>query len=272
MKLKALSVIAVAAWMVAAPGGAEAQVWTGPYVGAFGGYTSQKMDQDETLVFDTDLDGAFRDMVLTIAGADAFSPGFCGGAATSPVPSGGCGEDEDRAEFGFRAGYDWQAGAVVAGVLGEYSRARITDSVTGFSTTPAFYTMTRELEWLAAIRGRVGVGGSAVLAYATAGAVRGSIDHAFTTSNRANTFTEMNEDGTWGYQAGGGVEFRLSRLTVGAEYLFTSLDDSERATVRAQGPAPATNPFILRNAAGTDLQRVDPFDMHSVRATVGLRF
>jgi outer membrane immunogenic protein len=53
---------------------------------------------------------------------------------------------------------------------------------------------------------------------------------------------------------------------------MTSLDDKDEYTVRAQGPAPATNPFILTNAAGTDLRRADQFRFHSLRVTAGYRF
>ncbi|MGE3843046.1 MAG: hypothetical protein AB7I50_15845 [Vicinamibacterales bacterium] len=42
---------------------------------------------DETVEFDTNLDDDFDDTVRTIVGQNAFSPGFCGGIATSPSPS-----------------------------------------------------------------------------------------------------------------------------------------------------------------------------------------
>lgn len=38
-----------------------------------------------TPAFDTSLDGNFTDTVRTVAGADAFSPGFCGGAAVNAL-------------------------------------------------------------------------------------------------------------------------------------------------------------------------------------------
>ncbi len=53
---------------------------------------------------------------------------------------------------------------------------------------------------------------------------------------------------------------------------MTSLDDKDEYTVRVQGPAPATNPFILTNAAGTDLRRSDQFDFHTARLTAAYRF
>ncbi len=56
------------------------------------------------------------------------------------------------------------------------------------------------------------------------------------------------------------------------EYLFASLDAGDDGIVRSAGPAPATNPFILVNAAGTDMKRSDRFDVHSVRLGLSYRF
>ena len=48
-------------------------------------------------------------------------------------------------------------------------------------------------------------------------------------------------------------------------------DDEYR--VRAQGPAPATNPFILVNPQGTDFRRSDDdFDLGALRMTASYRF
>ena len=41
---------------------------------------------------------------------------------------------------------------------------------------------------------------------------------------------------------------------------------------RSQGPAPATNAFILVNAAGTDFRRTQDFEFHSVRVGLNYRF
>ena len=60
--------------------------------------------------------------------------------------------------------------------------------------------------------------------------------------------------------------------SVSGEYLFTSLNDKVDGTVRSQGPAPATNPFILVNAAGTDLRRKDRFEFQTLRVGLSYRF
>jgi outer membrane immunogenic protein len=76
-----------------------------------------------------------------------------------------------------------------------------------------------------------------------------------------------------GYQLGGGLEIALgSRMRLFGEYLWTSLDNRDESVVRAQGPAPATNPFILTNGAGTDFRRTGRFEWQSARAGLALRF
>lgn len=88
-----------------------------------------------------------------------------------------------------------------------------------------------------------------------------------------NTFVPAGNDGVWGFRPERGVEIRAGHhWSVGAEYLMTGLNDKDEFTVRVKGPAPATNPFILTNAAGTDLRRADQFDFYSVRFTAGYRF
>jgi outer membrane immunogenic protein len=276
-------VIAACGVMLLGSGVASAQTrsqgWKGAYVGGFVGGGMQADGSSEMVRFDTNLDGAFTDVVRTAAGADAFSPGFCGAAAANPLPASGCSGDDRKVEFGGRGGYDGQAGRFVFGGLVDVSRSEIRDSVTAFSTTPAFYTFTRELDVLVGMRGRAGVDAGPVLIYGTGGAAWGSVDQIFTTSNRVNTFVPVNQTGegtresVWGYQAGGGAEVRLhSTLSLVGEYVFTSLDNRETSIIRSQGPAPATNPFILVNAAGTNFQRTDRLDVHSLRASLNFRF
>lgn len=263
---------AAAILMTPAMGLAQQKSWTGAYVSVNGGYGFQPEDGAETIRFDKNLDGQFSDTVTTAAGANAFAPGFCGGAALTPTPGGGCTEDEDGADFGGRLGYDWQTGRVVLGLLFEGSTSDLDDSVSAFSVTPARYAFTRELSWLGALRARVGVGSDRVLLYATGGGVRGHIENSFNTSNVVNTFVRSDADSAWGYQAGGGLEYRFSKLSLGAEALYTRLNDDDEYSVRVQGPAPATNAFILTNQNGTDFRRAEPFKFSTVRLTAAYRF
>lgn len=269
------SVVRPAAVAAAVLGGAlsaQAQTWSGFYLGGQVGGASLPSGDGSFVAFDTGLDGGFGDTVRTAAGADAFSPGFCPGAAQGVTPGAGCAREDDGVDFGGRLGYDWQSGSLVFGLLGELSSADVTDSLTAFSTTPASYTFTRELKTVGSFGLRAGYGGSRLLVYGTGSLAYGDLDRTFTTSNRVNTFVPNDDGGAWGWRAGGGLELRLSRLSLGAEYLFTSLDDAARYTVRSQGPAPVTNPFIRVNPAGTDLQRSDDLELHAVRFTASYRF
>ncbi len=278
MRLFAIGVTC-AAVMFANAGAASAQSWKGVYVGGFVGGAVMNDGAAETVAFDTDLNGVFGDTVRTAAGANAFSPGFCGGLAVNATAASGCTDDKNGVDAGGRVGYDWQFGHFVVGGLADVSRPDVSDSVTAFSTTPAFYSFTRELRYMAAFRGRAGFGTNRVLVYGTFGPTWGGVDQSFTTSNAVNTFVAVNQEDAegkesiWGYQAGAGAEFKLgARVSLLGEYLFTSLDNREQSTIRSQGPAPATNPFILVNAAGTDLQRTQRFEMQVARVGLSLRF
>lgn len=266
--------LATAAILSAVTLPAFGQDWTGGYVGAFLG-TQADPDDDDAVLFDTDLDGDFDDAVNTSAGANAFSPGFCDGVAQGPTPGDGCADNTGGADFGLRAGYDWDMDGWVWGVLGEYSMNDARDAVTAFSTTPARYTLLRKVDDVLALRLR---GGFALadgdgLLYATAGYAQANIENHFFTSNTVNTFTDTGDSDADGWQAGLGYEHRFGdNFTLGLEYLFTTLDDDEYR-VRAAGPAPATNPFIIANASGTDFARSDDeIELNSLRLTANFRF
>ncbi|MFC0676840.1 outer membrane protein [Lysobacter korlensis] len=277
MKAPLPRLIVLAAALAATPAFAQSgDDWTGGYVGAHAGVVMEPDDEGDRFLFDTNLDGAFGDTVRTVAGADAFSPGACDGVSRGPTPGEGCEGNNGGADWGVRAGYDWQAGTWVFGVVGELGMNDVRDALTAFSTTPASYTAVRKIDSLAALRARVGMAfgeGNENLVYATGGYAWAKVENAFFSSNRVNTFTDNGDSDASGAQFGLGYERRFNDVwTVGVEYVSTRLNDDEYR-VRASGPAPATNPFILANAAGTDFRRSDEdFDLDSVRVTVGYRF
>jgi len=254
------------------------QDWTGPYIGLFGGATETNDQSDETLRFDRNLDGNFGDPVTlgTAAGADAFSPGFCGGAAQGPTVAQGCDDDSGGAQGGIRAGYDFQFGNFVVGVVGDYSVLDQKDSVTGYSTTPASYTFTRTVQSMGALRARAGYAFGPALAYVTGGGAVAEVDNDFRTSNGANTFNaSVDDDKAEGYQWGGGLEYRLApNLSVTGEYLYTSLDAGDNVIRVGAGTAPAANPFIQEpNTTGTDIIRSNSrFGFHAINIGMAYRF
>lgn len=267
---------ALAATLTAAPALAQSSdSWTGFYVGGHVGYGFQPNDDDETILFDTNLDGTYGDTVNTTAPANAFSPGFCGGAANGPTPADGCEDDRDGLDFGVQAGYDVQVSDnFVVGVVGDYTRSRLRDSVSAFSTTPARYTMTRRLRDAFSLRARAGVASGRTLFYGTGGVAYGNIRNSFSTSNAANSFTGSGNESSWGYAVGGGIEHRLSpSFSIGAQYLYRSLKADDYVVRAGPGTAPPTNPFLLVNANGTDFARSGSrFNAHGVSLTANFRF
>lgn len=277
MKFRLLASAALAAAVTASPALAQDRDshFDGLYVSGIAGIAAQGNDRTDTLVFDTNRDGTFNDTVATAAGANAFSTGFCNGAANGATTGAGCSKDRDRVEYGGRIGLDIRNGDFVIGGLFEVTRNNSRDFTSGFSTTPASYTIGRRLDHAFALRARAGfTPGGGALFYATGGASYAKIDHSFATTNTANSFDEVNDGKyVWGWQAGGGAEIMLTdHVSLGLEYLYNRHRDNKYRVAVGQGTAPATNPFLIRSG-GTDIRPSDTdFDYHSLRASVSLQF
>lgn len=264
-----LAVAAAPAYAQDAPSEDE---FSGVYVGGSVGYTVRGNDVGESILFDAGRDGSFGDTITTAAGDNAFAPGFCNGAATSSA-NVACRNDKDDIEYYARLGFDKQMGKFVLGAVAEFGKSEVSDSVSAFSTTPASYTMTRELDWNAALRLRGGYTvGPKTLVYATGGGAYAKVDHKFATSNAVNSFEITGDDNAWGWQAGGGLEQKLGRnVSVGVEYLYSRYNDDNSGVAVGAGTAGADNPFVL--AGGADFARSqNRFDFHSLRATAAFRF
>lgn len=268
--------LALAATPAFAQDSAEEDGFDGPYIGGTFGYGVQSNDGRETILFDTNGDGVFGDQVSTTAGANAFSPGFCGGRANGNSFASGCTGDDDDLEYYLHAGWDTQFDSgIVAGVVLEGGKADIKDGVTAFSTTPASYTFQRSLRYNGTLRGRFGyTPNNTTLFYGTGGLAYGKVRNRFATTNTANAFSNNGNSDAYGWTAGGGVEQKLTpNVSIGLNYLYTNLDDDEFQVDVDQGTAPATNPFVLVSPNGTDFRRSDTdFDWHSIRVTASLRF
>jgi outer membrane immunogenic protein len=279
--IKTISAASVALLIVAGAAPAAAQSmgdWSGVYGGVFGGVLQADDDSDETLVFDRDFDGQFDDtVVLNGTTNDAFSPGYCEGRAITNEAAGGCDDNSGGVQGGLVAGYDFQFGNFVVGAVADVSVLDSQRSVTGFSTTPANYVFTQDIQDMAAIRARIGYAAGPALIYATGGAAYANVENRFSTTNTANLFTEQsNDDKMDGWQAGAGLEWRLApNLSVTGEYLYTSLDgDGQVVRAGNTGTTPATNPFILApNTTGTDIgTNFDSYDTHAFRIGMNVRF
>jgi outer membrane immunogenic protein len=248
----------------------EGAQFDGPYVSASIGYSVQKNDIQERIFFDRNGDGQFGDTITTSAGANAFSPGFCNGA----VGQNRCPNDDDAVDYHVRVGFDRPIGNFVVGALAEFGKSEVRDAVSAFSTTPAYYTMEREIDWEGSLRARAGyAAGGRTLFYVTGGPSYAKIDNSFRTSNTANAFSDNGETESWGITGGGGVETLIGRnLSFGLEYIHHYYWEDDYRVRAERGSAPATNPFVL-GSSGTDFRRSNKdFVWHSLRATVGFRF
>jgi len=274
-----VSAMALSVGLVATPvfaQSAEQTGFNGIYVGGSFGASLQGNDNGSNIRFDANRDGQFGDTVRTAGGADAFSTGFCKGYAKGTGVAAGCDNDRDDIEYFGNVGFDKQtASGLVFGVVGEFGKSNITDSVSAFSTTPAAYTMTRSMKYNAGLRLRAGyTPNSTTLFYVTGGGAYAKIKNRFNTTNTTNAFSDNGNSDAWGYSAGGGVEQKITNnISVGVQYLYTDLKDNDYRVTAARGNALATNAFIQANAAGTDFRRSDDqFRFHAIRATAAFRF
>lgn len=278
MKIKAYAAatsIVAAALVSATPAAAQSvDSWTGPYAGVRLGYAFQPENNNETVLFDTNLDGTFGDNVNTAAGANAFSPGFCGGAGAAATAASGCGDDRDGYDVSAHLGFDYQIGPIVVGAVAEYGRANVKDDVTAFSTTPANYVLSRRLRDNGNLRARAGFANGQTLIYATGGLSYAKIRNSFRSTNTANAFSTNGNDDVYGFNAGGGFDIKVApNFSIGALYLFRHFKDDDFRVRTSRGTAAATNPFLLVNANGTDFRRSETdFDTHSVTAVASFRF
>lgn len=284
---------AVAALLLSAPAFAQdegssssgadsnAGSWTGPYVGGSLGYSWQPnygRDRNETMVFDTDGDGNFNNGVSTVATTDAFAPGFCRGVANGATRADGCrGDNDGRVGWSLHAGYDMQMGNFLVGGVIEGGQAYVSNSVSGFSTTPASYTLTRRLDWNGAARLRAGfILPSNTLLYGTGGLAYGKFKNSFATTNTFNTFTETDrKEDDWGWTVGGGIEQKVSdQFSIGVLYKYTRFTPNDYRVTAGQGtPASLTNPFVITPAGETVIGRSnDRFEVQDVRVTASFRF
>jgi len=272
-----MAAVAVLAAVPAMAQEARESHFNGVYVGVAGGATMQNHNSNRTLVFDRNGDGTYGDQVTTSTGVNAFGPGYCGGAAQGATPADGCSNGRASTfDYAARVGYDARLGRnVVAGVLFEANKNSARESVSGFSTTPASYTITRQLDYGLAARGRIGfTPNGGFLLYGTGGVTYAKLKHDFATTNTANAFSE-NRDGkmVWGWQAGGGGEIMLTNnVSLGLEYLYSRYRDNKYSVDVSQGTAPVTNPFVL-GGGGTSIRPSDKnFNVQAVRASLNLQF
>src|SRR5262249_24849304 len=132
-----------------------------------------------------------------------------------------------------QAGYNWQlASRWLIGVEGDFSWTRVNGSQTyspippgptTFATPPSFVTMSREVKWLASLRGRLGFTWDPGLIYGTGGMAFSQANYLGQDSRAGglDIDTASFRKTSIGWVAGGGVEYALAaNWSIRGEYLY----------------------------------------------------
>jgi outer membrane immunogenic protein len=195
----ALSGVASAADLpVKAPPAVVAAVssWTGWYVGGHGGIAWLRHKQDMT--------------------------GF-GILTCNATPLGTCRLDDTGAVLGGQIGYNWQASPNwLIGIEADGSWTGFKESKQFPFGVGSFHNIDDKIDWLASLRGRVGVIAGQTLFYGTGGVAFANFDAGWSRSN-SNSLLQVDKT-TVGWVAGGGIEHAFSRnWSARAEFLHYGL-------------------------------------------------
>jgi outer membrane immunogenic protein len=137
---------------------------------------------------------------------------------------------------GGQAGYNYQWSSVVFGVEGDASGADLNGHA--LCPNPA-YTCSHNIDWLATLRGRVGITPvDRALLYVTGGAAFSDVRH--NTSPTLATWTGTFSDSEVGYAVGGGVEYAFTNnWSAKVEYLYYGLGSSTSSVGSLDPASPA---------------------------------
>ena len=136
------------------------------------------------------------------------------------------------AMFGGTVGYNWQAGAIVYGLEGDFDWSGVKGSV-ACGPGGAVNCETSNT-WLATFRGRVGYAFDRWLPYFTGGGAYGNVKA--TTSVPAAGLTTSASSGQFGWTVGAGLEYAfMGNWTAKLEYLYVDLGSFDA------GVAPVVN-------------------------------
>jgi outer membrane immunogenic protein len=150
---------------------------------------------------------------------------------------------------GVQAGYNWQfAPNWVVGVEGDFSWTGMDSTFTTFGTftsgapnTTQPTTWTRDLNWLASARARLGfLVTPSLLLYGTGGGAWGNFDYSASFVNTApgsNNWLNSFSSTRFGYVVGAGAEWMFApHWLVRGEYLFYHLDGTSQLATNPTFP------------------------------------
>ncbi len=127
---------------------------------------------------------------------------------------------------GAQAGYNHQHGGLVFGLEGDVSWTGFSEDRTFLDGTTLDSYVKSNMDWLATVRGRIGVANDQAMAYVTGGLALAGVEHCANNEPSAPCSIDNDENIAWsgtqpGLVAGAGVEARLSdRWSFKSEYLY----------------------------------------------------
>jgi outer membrane immunogenic protein len=219
--------------------------WTGFYVGVNAGY-------------------AFTDFKRSAVGGSGL-PGVLPGLTTT---SGTRTVSADGFTGGVQVGYNYQINSIVVGLEGDFNFVDTKKSINPEVTIPNSLVLssTSKLEWLATVRGRLGVTFDRFLIYGTGGVAFGSVKVSDQFDFRPAGAPGLGLAGSssssrTGYVIGAGVEYAFTNnISAKVEYLFADL--GKTSYVHGIVPGTPNSGATLTNKTTTSI----------VRAGVNYRF
>jgi outer membrane immunogenic protein len=160
---------------------------------------------------------------------------------------------------GGQIGFNWQVNQLVYGIEGDMSWSNIGGDFQYDPLRPEAIAGA-DIEWLATLRGRVGIAYDRTLLYATGGLAWGK-DFGFANSVIVTGDRASASGMRTGWAAGGGLEHAVTdNLSIKAEYLYVDLGDDRRESAASTFPPG----LVLR--ADSDIH------LHVIRAGLNYRF
>jgi outer membrane immunogenic protein len=133
---------------------------------------------------------------------------------------------------GGQVGYNFQSGNIIYGVEGDISRTDFnSDKISGLVHNDVY--VKSEMEWLATLRGRLGLVEGNAMAYFTGGLAIAEVEQCVNIEPASPCDHNPDlvfafEGKRMGFVAGAGVEMRLTeRLSLKGEYLYTRLKEKQ---------------------------------------------
>jgi outer membrane immunogenic protein len=188
--------------------------WTGFYVGAHGGVAWLRHKQD--------MSGAVG--ILT---------------CNSPTPLGTCRLDDTAAVLGGQVGYNLQVSPNwLIGIEADGSWTGLKETKQFPFGAGSFHIVNDKVDWLASVRGRVGIIAGQTLFYGTGGVAFAHYDAGWSRSN-SDSLLQVSKTAV-GWVAGGGIEHAFSRnWSARAEFLHYGLG-KQSVTSSIGGPTYTT--------------------------------